>query len=150
MVGEIAVDLAEQLGHLAPQGTEAGRCRCTGNDVARVVVLGIVAARDLDAAAAQRAGSKVQHRRGHRAHIDHLDAGGHQAADQRLHQGRAAQPAITPHRHRLFTQGLGCRPKRQPQGLSHLGVEGRGHDAPDVVSLEDRCVHLHGWSPYGG
>jgi hypothetical protein len=51
-----------------------------------VVVLRVVAARDLDAAGAQRAGGKVEHRRGHHADVDHLHADRDQAARQRTAQ----------------------------------------------------------------
>ena len=47
-----------------------------------VVVLRVVAARDLNAALAQGAGCKVQHGRCHSAHINHL----HTCSDQATHQ----------------------------------------------------------------
>ena len=51
-----------------------------------VVILGIVATGDHDAAAAQRRSGEIQHRRGAHAHVNHINPHIHQPRNQRLTQ----------------------------------------------------------------
>ena len=114
-----------------------------------VVVLGVVAARHLDAALASGAGHKVQHGRGGQANVDDLNTSRHQTPYQRGRQCGATQAAVAPHRHRALTLGQGMRAKCLAQALGHLLIQGGRHDAADVVGFEDRRGDLHGvwdWS----
>jgi hypothetical protein len=87
--------------------------------------------------------AKVQHGRGDRAHVDHLDAGGHQALDQRLGQRGARQAPVAPHGHRLFAGRAGGAAEGPAERFGHVGIESDGHDAADVIGLEDRRAELH-------
>ena len=55
-----------------------------------VVILGVVAAGDLNAAVTQGVGGEIKLRRGDHAYIDHFNTHIQQALYQRLCQGRAA------------------------------------------------------------
>ena len=104
-----------------------------------VVVLGVVAARDLDAASAQGVGGEIKLRCGHHAHIDDV----HTCIHQSLHQGGGqrgpTQATISTHRHCGFAlrQRLGA--KGFAQRCGHLGVERGGHHTANVISLEHMC-----------
>ena len=96
-----------------------------------------MAAGDLNAAAAQRVGGKVQHRRGGHSDINHLQAGCNQAAYQRRTQRRPAEPAVAANRHRQFTQRA-CRAAKGPtQRLGQVLIDGARHNAANIVSLEN-------------
>ena len=109
-----------------------------------VVVLGVVAARDLDAAGAQRVRREVQHGRGDHAHVDHFQARLHQALDEGCSQTGARQPPVAPHRHHPLALRTGRRAKRPAQAQCHRFVQGGGHDAANVIGFEDggRCLHV--------
>jgi hypothetical protein len=112
-----------------------------------VVVLGVVAARDLDAAGAQRAGGKVEHRRRHHADVNHFQARSDQPAHQCPAQGGAAQASIAANRHGGFALLAGDRAKRPADAFGHRFVHGGRHDAANVVCLEDGRGQLHGEIP---
>ena len=109
-----------------------------------VVILGVVAARDLDATAAQRVRGEIQHRGGDHAHVDHLQA----HIDQALHQGCAqagrAPAAVTTHGHHDFTTSHSLVAKGPAQSTGKVGVQGVGYQAPDVIGFEGVGVGFHG------
>ena len=101
-----------------------------------VVVLGIVAAGNLDTAVAQRVRGKVKHGRGRQADVDHLRAGVHQTGNQRGGQFRPAQTSVTPHGYGAAAQLQGAGAKGAANRACHFRREcGRNH-AADVVGLE--------------
>jgi hypothetical protein len=112
-----------------------------------VVVLRVVAAGDLDAAAAAvlaaRRRDVVEHRRRHRAEVDHVDPRRHQAADQRRGETGTRMPAVAADRDRPFAGGK----RLAAEGATEVGREGfvdrLVDDAANVVGLEDRSVNLH-------
>ncbi len=73
-------DLSQALNFVTINGA------ATEDHFETVVVLGVVAARDLNPALAQGAGCEVQHGSCHSAHINHLHACGDQATHQRFNQ----------------------------------------------------------------
>ena len=109
-----------------------------------VVVLGVVAAGDLDAALAQRAGRKVQHGRGAGANVDHVQARLGQPELECRYQRRSRQPTVAPHRDRGLALGTRRRSKGPAQTACQRLVHGGGHDAADVIGLENGGSHLHG------
>ena len=108
-----------------------------------VVVLGVVAAGDLDAGGTQGAGSKVQHRSGARANVDHVQAGFGQPQFQRRHQRRPRQAAIAPHGHGALAFGTRRRTKGAPQRARQCFVHRGGHHAANVIGLENGRMDLH-------
>jgi hypothetical protein len=118
-----------------------------------VVVLRVVAAGDLDAAGAAvfaaRGRDVVEHRRGDRAQVHHVQAGGGQAADQRRAERRAGQAPVAADRHGLVTGQQRHRAEGTAQFVSKAVVDGIAHHAADVVGLEDGSGNLHGVSFYG-
>ena len=108
-----------------------------------VVVLGVVAAGDLNATAAQSAGRKIQHGCGDSAHVNDRHTGCTQAAYECSAQGRAAEPAIATHCHRVLALCPRYRAKGLTQCLGQLFLNARWHYAPNVISLEDRRGHMH-------
>ena len=109
--------LAQALDFVAINGAAAQ------HHLETVVVLGVVATGDLDATLACGAGREVQHGRGGQANVDHLDACGHQAANQRCREFRAAQAPITPHGHSVLSLRQGMRSKGFAQAFRHLRVQ---------------------------
>ena len=109
-----------------------------------VVILGVVAARDLNAAAAQRVRGKVQHRGGDHPHVNHH----HAHIDQTLHQGRAeagrTPAAVTAHGHRGLPTSRSLVAKGTAQSTGKVGVQGIGYQAPDVIGFEGVGVGFHG------
>ena len=109
-----------------------------------VVILGVVAARDLNAAAAQRVRGKVQHRGGDHPHVNHH----HAHIDQTLHQGRAeagrTPAAVTTHGHRGLPTSRSLVAKGPTQSTGKVGVQGIGYQAPDVIGFEGVGVGFHG------
>jgi hypothetical protein len=118
----------------------------TQHHLEAVVVLGVVAARDLDAAVAQRVGSKVQHGGGDHAHINDGDAGVLQAGHQGFDQSGSAQATVAANGDRGFPLGHGDGAKRPAQAARNVFVDGRRHDAADVVGFEDAGGELHVFS----
>ena len=102
-----------------------------------VVVLGIVASGDLDAAAAQGVGCEIKHRGGHHADVDHVHTGLDQAADQRGAEHRTAQTAVTTDGHAALALRHGDAAEGTTQRLGHLFVHGGRDDPADVIGLED-------------
>ena len=82
-----------------------------------VVIFGIVAARDLDAAFAERISRKVEQRRGHAAYVDHSHACLHQPAHQGGRQRWPADAPIAAHSDRglPFAQGQGAKGAAQAE-----------------------------------
>jgi hypothetical protein len=108
-----------------------------------VVVLRVVAAGDLDAAGAAmraaRGGHVVQHGRGHRAEVDHVQPGGHFSPRISAgHQARARQPAVAAHGHRLLPAARASEPKARPRCSAKVSSMS-ADDAADVIGLENGC-----------
>ena len=85
----------------------------------------------------QRVGGEVHHRCGHHADVDHVDAGGAQAARERRGQFRAGFTAIAPDgdlcllaRNRFGADGVA-------NVLHRFGGERAPDDAADVVGFDD-------------
>jgi hypothetical protein len=134
-------ELAQRLDVVAVDGA------ATHHHLEAVVVLGVVAARDLDAAVAQRGGGEVQHGRGDHAHVDHVDARGHQATDERGRQRRPAQAPVAAHGHGALALPARHGAEGQAQGFGHALVQRARHDAAHVIGLEDGGGHLHAGAP---
>ena len=207
VVGEMAVDIAEEFDHLAAQGPKNGRGRGTGHAIARidhdfqgagqsdvphdavavrglhvgagllppraqvpifglddaaqaldfvamngsaiehhlepVVVFRVVAARDLDAALALRAGGKIKLGGGDHAHVDDPDPRLHQALDERRLQRRSAQATVAPHRHHLLALSAGMGAKGTPERTGKIGVQAGRNHAPDVIGFEQAGGDFH-------
>ena len=108
-----------------------------------VVILGVVAAGDLDTAGAQRAGGKVQHGGGALANVDDRYPHVHQPGDQRLAQRWPRQAAIAAHGHGGLLCLAGGHAKGPAQGAGHVGIQGAGHDAAHVIGFEDGGGNVH-------
>ena len=108
-----------------------------------VVVFGVVAAGDLNAAGAQRVRREIQHGRGAHAHINHLHTRGHQTAHQSRRQGRATQAPITSHGHRGLPLGQRLGAKGLAQTFGHGFVDGGRHDAANVIRFENAGGDVH-------
>ena len=109
-----------------------------------VVIARVVAARDLYAALAQRAGGKVEHGRGAHADVDDFDARFRQPARERGGQRGAGKPPVAPHGNHALALRDGMRAEGAAQRQRHAFVQGGGRGAAYVVSLEDGGGDLHG------
>ena len=85
-----------------------------------VVVFGVVAARDLNAAVAQGVRGKVEHGRGNHADINHLYAHIHQALNERSGKFGAAQAPVAPNGHGVAAQLAGAGAKGAPQAAGEV------------------------------
>ena len=112
-----------------------------------VVVFRVVAASDLNAAAAQGIGRKIKHRRGDHANVDHVHTTCGQPADQRRAQGWATQSTITPHGHLGFSLAFRYCSEGPAQPFCHCLVDSGRHDAANVIGFEDGSVKLHKVNP---
>ena len=114
--------------------------RFAGQHHLEAVVIGwIVAARDHDAGTrVEHIRAEVDHRRGHHAQVDHVDACRLQALRQRRRQFRPRQAAIAADHDPLLTLGQGGLAKCLTDLVGHAGIEGFGDDAANIVGLEDR------------
>ena len=121
----------------------------TQHHLETVVVLGVVTARDLDTAVAQRVGREIQHGRGDHAHIDDRDACVLQTVHQSLGQAGAAKTPVSAHGHGFLALRKCHRAKGTAQGASHLGRHRTGHDAANVIGFENTGGDLHFWVPLG-
>jgi hypothetical protein len=115
-----------------------------------VVVLRVVAARDLDAAGAAvvgaRRGDVVKHRRGDGAEVDDVEAGRGQAADQRVDQHRARHAPVAPDRDRALAGGHGRAAEGAAKVVGKGGIDAGTDDTTDVIGFETRGVDVHGRS----
>ncbi len=112
-----------------------------------VVVLGVVAAGDLDAARAAVPGARrrdvIEHRRRHRAEVDDVEAGRGEAANQGGGEPRAGAAAVAAHRHRALAGSDRFAAEGAAEVLGESLVDRLADDAADVVGLEDRSGDLH-------
>ena len=112
-----------------------------------VVVLRVVAARDLDAARAAvraaRRGDVVQHRRRHRAEVDDVEPGRREAAHERGGERRAREAAVAADRDGAIAGGQHLAAEGTAELLGEPLVDRLADDAADVVGLEDRSVDVH-------
>ena len=133
-VGEIAVRnaLAQRLNMLAKQ-------RLPGDDHFQAVVLGrIVAAGDrYTTVAAEVMRSKVGHRRGHAANIDHVHTGGANALGQRRAQFRAGQAPVAPDGDALLGAFARQRTQRVTNRPRRIGSQRAPDNAANVIGFEN-------------
>ncbi len=109
-----------------------------------VIDIGMVTTPMLYFAASTLCTSEVEHRRGHHADVDHIDASRDQAAHQGGAKRRAAQAAIAPDGDGFLAFVEGAAAEGATQCLGQFFIEGGGDDAADVVGLEDGAGDLHG------
>ena len=88
-------------------------------------------------------GGKIEHRRGHGTHLDHVAAGGHHAPGKRVGQIRAGMAAIVPDAQAANPAREGLRTDGPANHLNNVRGQGFTHNPPDVIGPEDIPGQFH-------